>query len=129
MPSELTTEATDGLTELQASFVQRYVTLGNRNGAQAAREAGYAPDSAAKRAWELLQREDVLAAIHSLTIKQMAAAAPVALRTMVDLLESKSGFVRQKAAADILDRTGFKPPERHQHLVAGQVTISIDLGE
>ncbi|NDC14982.1 MAG: hypothetical protein EBZ76_07355, partial [Synechococcaceae bacterium WB9_2_170] len=67
---------------------------------------------------------------HQLTIKHLAAQAPLALAVQRRLmLSARSEFVRQKASADILDRTGFKPPERHQHLVSGSITVTIDLGD
>lgn len=52
---------------------------------------------------------------------------PVALATMVRLLNHKSGFVQHQAAADLLDRGGFRPPERHQHAVVGKVEVDIRL--
>ena len=41
---------------------------------------------------------------------------------------SKSEYVQLQACIDILDRTGFKAPERHQHQVIGDVKVNIDLG-
>jgi hypothetical protein len=55
----------------------------------------------------------------------MGAIAPMALKTMQLLLKHKSGFVQQTAAADILDRAGFKPVDRSQVQVVGRVTIDI----
>ena len=47
---------------------------------------------------------------------------------MIRLLSAKSEFVQQAAAADLLNRAGFKPPDSRQHLVSGNITINIDLG-
>jgi len=40
---------------------------------------------------------------------------------------ARSEYVKLQAAQDVLDRAGFKAPEKHQHLVAGGVSINIDL--
>jgi phage terminase small subunit len=132
MPSDLTTQDKnpDNLTDLQAAFARAYVQNGNGNASQAARDAGYSESSAAVIGYRLLRDEGVIAYIHQLTLKLLAVHAPVALSTQLKLMVSaRSEFVKQKASADILDRTGFKPVDRHQHLVAGSVTVSIDLGD
>ena len=40
---------------------------------------------------------------------------------------AKSEYVQLEASKDLLDRAGHKPPEQHQHLVAGDFNIKIDL--
>jgi len=50
-----------GLTAKMRAFVRAFVVC--RNGAQAAREAGYAKNSAREEAYRLLQRPDIQAAI------------------------------------------------------------------
>lgn len=50
-----------GLTKIQERFVEEYLI--DFNGTQAAIRAGYAPKSAASRAWRLLQRHEVQVAI------------------------------------------------------------------
>ena len=40
---------------------------------------------------------------------------------------AKSEYVQLEASKDLLDRAGHKPPEQHQHLVAGDFSIKIDL--
>ena len=41
---------------------------------------------------------------------------------------AKSEYVKLEAAKDILDRAGFKPVDRSQVQVAGDIRVSIDLG-
>ena len=118
-----------GLTPMQSRFVRCYVEHGDGNATRAALAAGYASSSAHAVGYRLLRKQEVLDAIHRLTLQAVGVAAPQALRTMVQLLSHPSGYVRQQAAADLLDRAGFKPPDKHQHLVAGQVSIRIDLGD
>lgn len=118
------------LTEMQHAFCLAYVRFGDGNASKAARHAGYAAASAAGVGWALLHRADVQAHIRGLTAVSLSSSAPLAALSMRKLaLSAKSELVRQQAAKDILDRTGFRPPDRHEHLVSGGVTISIDLGD
>ena len=40
---------------------------------------------------------------------------------------AKSEYVQLEASKDILDRAGFKAPDKHMHLHAGDIRVSIDL--
>jgi phage terminase small subunit len=117
----------DGLTALQSAFVRCYVQNGDGNATRAARDAGYSESSAAAVGYRLLRRDEVLSAIDAETRRAIGPMMPVALATMVRLLNHKSGFVQHQAAADLLDRGGFRPPERHQHAVVGKVEVDIRL--
>ena len=51
-----------------------------------------------------------------------------AVHTIVRLAtEAKSDYVKLEASKDILDRSGFKAPDRVQHQVGGNLNIKIDL--
>lgn len=120
----------EGLTPMQAAFCETYVNNGDGNARRAARDAGYSDASAVTIGCRLLKNDAVLAQVQRLTIRRLAEHLPVALQVQLDLMtKAASGFVRQKASADIMDRGGMKPPERHQHLVAGNISIQIDLGD
>jgi hypothetical protein len=41
---------------------------------------------------------------------------------------AKSEYVQLEASKDILDRAGFKAPDKHLHLHKGDIKVSIDLG-
>jgi phage terminase small subunit len=103
------------------------VANGDGNATKAARDAGYSNSSAHAVGYRLLRMQPVVDAIQRHTAMQIGPLAPQALRTMAALLSAKSEFVRQTAAADLLDRAGFKPPERHKLSVTGGVTIDIKL--
>ena len=76
------------------------------------------PTPSGVRVWLAVGHTDMRRGMHSL-----------ALQVQLDLMtRANSGFVRQKASADILDRGGLRPPDRHQHIVDGAINISIDLG-
>ena len=54
--------------------------------------------------------------------------ATKASNKMLELSQSaKSEYVQLEASKDILDRSGFKAPDKHQHLVKGEFSINIDL--
>ena len=40
---------------------------------------------------------------------------------------AKSEYVQMEASKDLLDRGGFKAPDRVQHQVGGNLSIKIDL--
>ena len=41
---------------------------------------------------------------------------------------AKSEYVQMESAKDILDRAGFKAPDKHQHQIVGDFKVHIDLG-
>ena len=58
----------------------------------------------------------------------MGVSATIAAARLVQLARgAKSEYVQLEASKDILDRAGFKAPERHMHLHAGDISVSIDL--
>jgi phage terminase small subunit len=117
-----------GLTPMQSAFVRCYVQNGDGNATQAARNAGYSETSAHAVGYRLLRKDEVLQAIGIETRASLNAIAPLAVKRMQHLaLKARSEFVQQTAAADILDRAGFKPPDRHQHVVGGGLVIDIKL--
>lgn len=61
---------------------------------------------------------------------RLARSSAIASSTLISLARNaNSEYVRLQASDSILDRTGYKPPEKSLHLVQGEVRISIDLGE
>ena len=61
---------------------------------------------------------------------RLARSSAIASSTLLSLARNaNSEYVRLQASDSILDRTGYKPPEKSLHLVQGEVRISIDLGE
>jgi hypothetical protein len=58
----------------------------------------------------------------------MGVSATIAAAKLVQLARgAKSEYVQLEASKDILDRAGFKAPERHMHMHAGDISVSIDL--
>lgn len=116
------------LTDMQAAFVEAFVSNGGHK-EEAAIEAGYSPATARMQACELLRKPHVMQAVIERTGIELIASAPRARMTLAKLLEAKSEYVQLEAAKDLLDRAGFKPTEKHDHRIAGDISIHIDLGD
>lgn len=53
-------------------------------------------------------------ALHERQLTFLGDAVPKAMKTMIDLLDSKSDYVRFQAADNILTRMGFDPVDRQE---------------
>ena len=95
------------LTTQQAVFAREYVRLGGK-GAEAAREAGFSEKSAAKYAYQLLEKPHVLAAIHAEQRRSFAELASISLgqaRMMLEDPKTPAG-ARVQLIMTTLDRAG-----------------------
>jgi len=100
-----------GLTALQEAFCSAFVSNGGKKTA-AAITAGYKESGARTRAYELLQRTEVLERIRGLTRKMLSSLGVQALNTLAVLMdEAQSESVRFQAAQSLTDRAGYKHPE------------------
>lgn len=116
------------LTDKQDRFVDAYVANGGRI-EKAAIEAGYSEASARTIGSRLVKDSRILQEVYRRTVEQVALAAPKALATVERLASSaRSEKVQYEAAADLLNRAGVKAPDRVDHRVAGEISVSIDLG-
>lgn len=117
--------ATPQLTEKQELFVDLYVRSGGKVGLSA-EKAGYADRSIGSK---LLKDPKIIKRIQELTLEAIGVNAVSALHTVVKLSKSaRSDYVRLEAAKDILDRAGYRPPERVDHRVSGDLSVSFDIG-
>lgn len=113
------------LTAKQAAFVREYVANGGVVGA-AAEAAGYAAPNEGSR---LLTNPNVISEIQKQMLAAIGTHAVSALDTVAKLSRSaKSDYVRLEASRDLLDRAGFKPPDRIDHRLDGQLSVSFDIG-
>lgn len=116
------------LTPKQQRYVDHYVANGGNQG-EAARAAGYPPKSADGQASRNMRNPLIQQAILKATAQRIGFAAVPALNTVIGLsAAAKSEYVRLEASRDLLDRAGFRPPERVDHRVDASLTVSIDLG-
>lgn len=117
-----------GLTERQELFIQAYVENGG-NATKAAVLAGYPEKSAHARGHEALKSKAVQLRMETLVREKMYNAAPLAVGALMELaVSASSDTVRQAAAANLLDRTGYKVPvkvEITDHRTAAQVDAEL----
>ena len=106
----------DELTARQKAFVAYYVEGGGTNGAEAARQAGYAPKFAKQKAYELLRLPRIQAALDS-EIKDAWKASAVFAQTQLRRLaeDGSTDAVRLQATLALLDRAGYLVNKHHVH--------------
>lgn len=122
---DLAAKRPDSVTELQARLAEGMVLEGLSK-QDAITAAGYASVSAGYAA---LRTRHVQEYIQQLIREHLLDSSIKAIRRIDSLIDNaRSEYVRLEAAKDVLDRAGFKPVERHAHLVQGSVTVTIDLG-
>ena len=95
---------------------------------EASKLAGYKGVSSRVRDSMMLQKPEVQEYMLQHLLKDISLQSSHALSSISRLSrEAKSDYVRLEASKDILDRAGYKAPDRHQHLIAGSFDINIDL--
>ena len=97
---------------------------------EAAQAAGYAEgESGRVSASKALAQPHVQQYMMQRVSEQVGMNATVAAAKVLKLATgAKSEYVQLEASKDILDRAGFKPIDRSQVQVAGDIRVSIDLG-
>jgi len=78
--------------------------------------------------YQTLRKQHVIEAMNKAISESMTFAAAEAFSKVRELTQHKSGYVALEASKDILDRAGFKPVDRSQVAVGGDISINIDLG-
>ena len=121
--------ATQKLTKRQMALVDVMVAEGLKT-SEAAVKAGYADGkSGYVSAHRTLRLPHVQQYMMQRVTEQLGLNATVAAAKVMTLARgAKSEYVQLQAAQDILDRAGFKPIDRSQVQVAGDIRVSIDLG-
>lgn len=97
---------------------------------EAAAQAGYADgESGRVSASRTIRLPHVQQYMMQRVTEQLGMNATFAAARVLKLANgAKSEYVQLEAAKDILDRAGFKPIDRSQIQVAGDIRVSIDLG-
>lgn len=78
--------------------------------------------------WSTLKKQHVKDVMHERIKDQIMLGACSAITKVRELVNHRSGYVALEASKDLLDRAGYKPPDRSQVAVGGEVSIKIDLG-
>ena len=118
----------DGLTNRQRLLVDTLVAEGCSI-AKASQIAGYSKgESGRVTASKTLRLPKVIEYMHSRVAEIGRLGTIPAIKNMVRLAtEAKSEYVQMESSKDLLDRGGFKAPDKVQHSVGGNLTIKIDL--
>jgi len=95
---------------------------------EASKLAGYKGNSARVSASKMLRKPEVQEYMQQELRRTIGLGSTKALSRIISLSSSaKSEYVQLEASKDILDRAGFKAPDKHQHMIAGNFSINIDL--
>ena len=123
------TPATQKLTKKQMALVDTLVATGCTLRV-AAKEAGYSDgESGRVSASRTIRLPHVQQYMMQRVTEQLGMNATLAAAKVMTLAQgAKSEYVQLEAAKDILDRAGFKPIDRAQVQIAGDIKVSIDLG-
>ena len=115
-------------TDKQIALVDTLVATGCSI-KEAAGQAGYAEgESGRVSASKALRLPHVQQYMMQRVGETLGLNATTAASKLVHLARgAKSEYVQLEASKDILDRAGFKAPEKHMHLHAGEIKVSIDL--
>ena len=90
--------------------------------------AGYKGNSARVNGSKMLHKPEVQAYMMQQVQAKIAMGSTRAINTIVNLSNgAKSEYVQLEASKDILDRAGFKAPDKHQHLIDGNFSVNIDI--
>jgi len=116
------------LTDKQIALVDTIVANGCTI-KEGARLAGYADgESGRVTASKTLRLVHVQQYMMQRVTESIGLSATHASKRLLDLSRgAKSEYVQLEASKDILDRAGFKAPDKHMHLVSGDIKVSIDL--
>jgi phage terminase small subunit len=116
------------LTKKQMLLVDTLVAEGCSI-SQASQEAGYASgESGRVTASKALRQPHVQEYMMKRITETLGVNATLASAKLVKLASgAKSEYVQLEASKDILDRAGFKAPDKHMHLHAGEIKVQIDL--
>lgn len=126
VPHEHRSEA-NKLTDQQQAFVEAYVANGG-NATKAALAAGYAKASASVTASRTLRLPHVQQELQKQMVAAIGLAAVPAIQRVKGLMRTaKSDYVKLEAARDLLDRAGFKPPDRVAVALDAGLSVSFDI--
>ena len=95
----------------------------------ASKRAGFKESSASSQGYQTLKKPHVAEYMYQQIQESFGINSLKAQSTLAKLSQTaKSESVQMESAKDILDRAGFKAPDKHQHQIVGDFKVHIDLG-
>jgi len=96
---------------------------------EASKRAWYKATTAGSQASQTLKKPHVAEYMYQQIQSSFGINSLQAIHTLSKLSKgAKSEYVQMESAKDILDRAGFKAPDKHQHQIVGDFKVHIDLG-
>ncbi len=115
------------LNSRQKALVDILVSTGCSVG-EAAKTAGFKESSADAQGYQTLKKSHVAEYMYQQIQESFGINSLKAQSTLAKLAQNaKSEYVQMESAKDILDRAGFKAPDKHQHQIVGDFKVHIDL--
>ena len=115
------------LNSRQKALVDILVSTGCSVG-EAAKAAGFKESSADAQGYQTLKKPHVAEYMYQQIQESFGINSLKAQSTLTKLAQNaKSEYVQMESAKDILDRAGFKAPDKHQHQIVGDFKVNIDL--
>tara|TARA_R110000823_G_scaffold265982_1_gene385808 strand:+ start:420 stop:821 length:402 start_codon:yes stop_codon:yes gene_type:complete len=96
---------------------------------EASKRAGYKESTASVQGSQTLKKPHVAEYMYQQIQTSFGINSLQAIHTLAKLSKgARSEYVQMESAKDILDRAGFKAPDKHQHQLVGDFKVHIDLG-
>lgn len=96
--------------------------------ADASKSAGFKGKTPAVLGYQTLKKNHVREYMYQQIQESFGINSVKAQQTLSRLSQNaKSEYVQMESAKDILDRAGFKAPDKHQHQIVGDFKVHIDL--
>ena len=95
---------------------------------EASKVAGFKGKTPAVQGYQTLKKPHVAEYMHQSILQKFGIDSLKAQSVLSRLAtNAKSEYVQMESAKDILDRAGYKAPDKHQHQLVGDFNVHIDL--
>lgn len=116
------------LTSKQKTLVDTLVSTGC-SVSDASKHAGFKGKTPGVQGYQTLKKPHVASYMYEQIKESFGISSLKAQHKLLQLSQNaKSEYVQMESAKDILDRAGFKAPDKHQHQIIGDFKVNIDLG-
>ena len=115
------------LNKRQKALVDTLVSTGCSVG-EASKAAGFKGKTPSTQGYATLKKPHVAEYMYQQIQESFGISSLKAQHKLLSLTQNaKSEYVQMESAKDILDRAGFKAPDKHQHQIVGDFKVNIDL--